>query len=560
MMKDFIDCLFIGHNEMNFQEYEKRVREMGIHSGAYRDLNLNYIYLDNKPRSISEVYNMLCGSGGTPINLGENFSAAAAYLGTFLNKRGLTFDYINSFQDEKEELSQKLEKENILTIAIITTLYISVFPILEIMDYIKKYNRTAKVIIGGPFVASQVRSLTSDELEYMFKTIGADFFVNSSQGEAALVNIIGALKNRLPVAGINNIYYKSGETYTPTAFQRENNRLSENMVDWDLFSQRVGAFVNVRTSISCPFSCAFCGFPQHAGQYQTAPVDLIERELDKLARIDAVESINFIDDTFNVPAERFKQILRMMIRNREKKNYSFKWHSHFRCQFADRETVALMKESGCEGVFLGIESGSPRILKNMNKAVDIEKYRSGIGLLEKAGIITFGSFIIGFPGETGDTVKETVRFIEESGLDFYRAQLWYCDPMTPIWKEREIYGVENSRFEWSHATMDAKQASGIVEHLFLSVANSTWIPQYNFEFDGLFHLLHRGIAREQAEAFIKSFNKGVKEKLANPLQTDVRGEVLKALKKACREDMAGEIPLERGENLIHRYGSEFDFD
>ena len=75
---------------------------------------------------------------------------------------------------------------------------------------------------------------------------------------------------------------------------------------------------NIRTSISCPFSCAFCGFPEHAGKYQTVNVELIERELKSVDRMESVKSVYFIDDTFNVPVKRFKEILRMMIRNRFK--------------------------------------------------------------------------------------------------------------------------------------------------------------------------------------------------------------------------------------------------
>jgi radical SAM superfamily enzyme YgiQ (UPF0313 family) len=72
----------------------------------------------------------------------------------------------------------------------------------------------------------------------------------------------------------------------------------------------------------------------------------------------------------------------MMIKNK----YEFKWNSFFRCQFADREVVELMKESGCEGVFMGIESGSDKILENMNKASRIEKYYEGIALLKEYDI------------------------------------------------------------------------------------------------------------------------------------------------------------------------------
>jgi len=528
-----IDCFFIGHNEMSFDEYEKSVRDMGVESAAYRDLDKNFIRYHGNPYHLSEIFNAVRRDGGEegsfkPLTLGDTFSLAVAYLGTYLHRRNLTFDYVNTFRDEKERLAEKLAEGNIVTVAIITTLYVSVFPILEIVEFIKKHNNTARIIIGGPFVSNQVRGLGPMELDYLFTSVGADFYVNSSQGEAALVKIINAVKSSRSPDGIPNIYYKTNGGFRRTPVSREDNRLTENMVDWDLFAPRVGGHVSVRTSISCPFSCTFCGFPQHAGQYQTAGVEEIRGELDLVDKIPSVGSVQFIDDTFNVPVKRFKEILRMIVTG----GYKFQWHSHFRCQFADRETVKLMKESGCEGVFLGIESGSDRILKIMNKAASVDKYLGGIALLKEYGIPTYGSFIVGFPGETDETVEETVSFIKKSGIDFYRAQLWYCDPMTPIWRERGKYRIEGSHFEWTHATFDSKRASDVTDEIFLSVHDPIWIPQYNFEYDGYFHLLHRGLEPDRAKNFIKAFNNGIREKLTGPPRKDVSRGVIEELETA----------------------------
>jgi radical SAM PhpK family P-methyltransferase len=489
------------------------------------------------------------------LSAGDNFSATIGYLGTWLHTRGFSFDFVNSFQDEKEELAQKLTAGNILTIAITTTFYTSVFPILEIMKFIKKYNQTARIIIGGPFVSTQVITQDFTSLDYLFKLIKADFYVNSSQGEAALANIIDALKNNLPLEQINNIYYKAeNHRYISTPTSREDNKLAENMVNWTLFSQKVGSYVNVRTGISCPFSCAFCGFPQHAGQYQTADVEAVERELNLLDQIESVTGVHFVDDTFNVPQNRFKSMLRMFIKN----NYKFKWICNFRCQFADREMVQLMKEAGCAGVFLGLESGSEKILKNMNKSASLEKYREGIVLLKEYDILTFGSFIIGFPGETPGTVQDTTRLIEESGIDFYRAQLWYCEHITPIWKEREKYNITGSQFEWQHQTMDSRQAPGLIENMFLNIHQSLWVPQYNFDFNKLFYLLNRGLPAEQVRDFLKAFNNGIKEKLLDPSSGNISFKTVQQLKKAIGVSAPAVEPVEEFGDIVDKYNAALD--
>ena len=561
-MRKTIDCLFIGHNEMDFAEYEKSIRTMGLTSGAYRDLNLNFIRYNNKPYSISEIFNIFhyynenTGRITKPLDIAETFSAAVAYLSTYLSRKGYSFDYVNSFQGGKTELSEKLMNSDFRVIAIITTLYVSVLPIVEIINFIKTYNQTARIIVGGPFVSTKVRTLASEELEFLLEsTIGADFYVNSSQGEAALVHIIDALKNNKPFDSIYNIYYKTGNGIKATPVMKEDNRISENMVEWGLFKDNVGEYINARTAISCPFSCSFCGFPQHAGQYQVSTVEGIERELIALDKIGTVKDVHFIDDTFNIPAPRFKEILRMMIKNQ----FRFKWHSYFRCQYADKEMVELMSASGCEGVFLGIESGNNQVLKNMHKVADTYKYLKGIELLKEYGIVTFGSFIIGFPGETDETVRDTIDFIETSGLDFFRTQLWYCEPITPIWKQKEIYGIQGESFEWSHATMDSMKASDLVENTFFNVKNSIWIPQYNFDFDMFWHLYHRGISIDQIREFLESFNRAVKEKLKEPFRKEASYHSLARIQKACALTEILITPHGGEQPFIDEAKAEFDF-
>jgi radical SAM superfamily enzyme YgiQ (UPF0313 family) len=216
-----------------------------------------------------------------------------------------------------------------------------------------------------------------------------------------------------------------------------------------------------------------------------------------------------------------------------KNKYKFKWNSFFRCQYADEEIVELMKESGCEGVFIGIESGSQLMLENMNKSAKIDKYIMGLELLNKYDITSYASIIIGFPGETQDTVNETIKFIEDCKPTFYRAKLWHCDPCTPIWEEREKYNLKGLNFEWSHSTMNASEACKIIDNMFLSIKNSIWVPEYAFELYGVFNLLHRGMNLDEVKAFLKAFNLGIKEKIIAPNNQEISSEVSAKLYQAC---------------------------
>jgi hypothetical protein len=200
----------------------------------------------------------------------------------------------------------------------------------------------------------------------------------------------------------------------------------------------------------------------------------------------------------------------------------------------------------------------------MNKKSTVEEYLKGIALLKEFDIICHGSFVVGFPGETRDTVMDTVKLIEESGLDFFRTLLWYCEPITPIWKQREKYGLKGSHFEWSHNTMKAREASGLVEEIFLSIKNSVWLPQYGFDFNTLFHLLQRGIGLNRVKHFLRIFNGGIKDKLIDPGKTEVRGDILTQLEQALTgedgEDGDISAPLHLSAETYQDLEADFDLD
>lgn len=526
------DCLIIGFNDFGFEGFVEMVRSMGTDSGAYKDLDLTFIEYEGKPVHSMDILNHFYlptkGEGQKPFHNSDFLWPVVTYLGSYLWRRGYSFDYVNLFQSEKERLKEKLLKEDILTVAITTTLYVSPHPILEVVSFIRQYNKTAKIILGGPYVSNQAKMDDPESLQLLFKYLGADFYVISSEGEASLAGILNALKNGADLNSVDNIAYKDGDGFRVTATSVESNDLEQNMVNYGLFPpDEFAGFVTLRSAKSCPFSCAFCGFPQRAGKYTYLPVNLVEQELDAIKALGTVHTLTFIDDTFNVPKARFKELLRMMIKNK----YGFRWNSYLRSDHVDEEALDLMAESGCDGVFLGVESGSDFMLERMNKTSRRKDYLRVIPQLRERGIVSYASLIIGFPGETYETANDTLEFIEEARPDFFRAQLWYCDPTTPIWNERDKYGVKGSAFNWRHDTMDARTACDLVDKFFFSVRNSIWLPQNGFELWSVYYLQRKGMRLDQIKNFLRCFNAGVKEKMIHGGGKSISRELIDSI--AC---------------------------
>lgn len=545
------DCLIIGYNDLDFEQYLNILKSMGTDHSDYRDLRLNYIDYQGKPYRAADLLTLFNCSGQEkpppPLTNHDVLWMCVTYLGTYLKKHGFSFDYINLFHYQKDELREKLTHNRYLSIAITTTIYNFEHPILDVISFIKRYNQTSPLIVGGPYISKRSERLAERDLKAFFKYMGADYYVCSREGEKPMVEILKAMKNNSGFHTIENIAFKENDEFLITSSSLELNPLEENPIDYSLFPpEDIGAFVNVRTSKGCPYRCSFCGFPQRAEKYKYASVDYIKQELDALRKVGTVTHLHFTDDTFNVPKNRMKELMKVMIREK----YNFKWNCYFRCDHMDEEMVGLMKEAGCVGVFLGLESANQTVLKNMNKQhAGKEFYRQAVPLFKNAGIATFISIFIGFPGETFETFWETIEFLRETGADFHRPQLWYCDTLTPIWQDRERFGLSGNHFAWSHDTMDAAAALDLQEESLLALDAPVWVPDPGYNYTGVYHMEQRGLSFEHQKLFLRFFGAIVKEKLLFPDLSETSPALLKGLEQTARLDCQADVDLSPLESL-----------
>jgi len=505
------DILLVGYNEMNFIEYERKMRYFGRDNENFRDFRMCYINYNHVPYTFPELYNEAIRNSNIGsssfISSKDSFSLTLSTLGSYMHNNGLSFEYIVDFQVEKTSLYNLLKNEEFRSIGITSTFYTTSQPIIEIVKFVRSIDENIPIIIGGPFVAGIIRTQSKEYINNQLHMLAADYIINSSQGEDTLSKLVSCIRDKGNIASINNICYldKESNEFVHTNIDIERNKLEDNPPNFALFEDSIVDGLTIRTAISCPFSCSFCAFPQHAGDYEVSDIRHIENMMKQIEQIKKIKYINIIDDSFNVPASRFKEILAMKIKN----GSIFKWNSYIRCQYLDEEAVMLMKSSGCEGVFLGIESANQMVLDAMNKRVKIAQYEQGIMLLKKYQIPIFASFIFGFPGETRNTIEDTIDFIKKFQPDFYRIQLWYMDKLTPIMNEKIKYRLSGDGFSWEHATMNSKEAQDYVEKAFISITESTWLPQHNFDYTGVISLLHKGYSINQITNMIQIFNKGI---------------------------------------------------
>ena len=523
-MKEPLDCVIVGYNEDDFQDYRAVCEGSGAGTPALQIYSKEYLEVDGRHLSwmdaLSTLRNKATGRNDR-YHVGEVHNLAGLYLANYLRKAGLTAETVSLFSAEQERLLDLLERQPAV-VAVTTTFYVNIMPVLPVIDLVRAYAPDAHVVVGGPLVDNICLDGVTDIAQALLHGMGADSYVVESQGETALVELTRAIKEGRSLSGMANVLTEVGGAWVPGPKTPEANDLDHASIDWSGFHpELIGATAQTRTARSCAFKCSFCDYPMRAGALTTASVETVRHELRAMAEL-GVKNLVFVDDTFNVPPKRFKELCRMLI----EEDLGLNWYSYFRCSNArDEETFDLAAESGCKGVFLGIESGDQDILAAMNKLAQDSQYRNGIGQLKKRGITTFASIIVGFPGENEKTVQITIDFLNETGPAFWRAQPWWGNPKSPVYQRKELHGIEGSAYDWKHRTMTSSEAAHWCDVMFDKVTESTWLPLYDFDFWALPYLDGKGLGVTELKPILQLSQQIMRER-GRTVPDDVRIKTL----------------------------------
>ena len=504
MITTRLDCVVIGYHDRSFAVAWADAEAFTPFSGKRWALMGESVERGGERQSYRELYNdWWAAQTGQPSawHVAQMPNLGVCYLTSFLRQRQYAVEFVNFFTEEQDRLIALLQ-DRPRAVAITTTLYTDSAPIAEIIQVVRRHCPDTCIIVGGPRLYNLCRAYEERPamLAAVLDDLGADVYVHDSQGETTLARVLEALRDSATpdLRRIPNLLLPTGTGLTYTPREPEDNNLDANTIAWNTFDRDfLAPIVTLRTARSCAYKCAFCTYPAMAGALNLMSLDVVERELRQLADA-GVTHLLFIDDTFNIPLPRFKQLCRLMI----DRGFGFRWTSYFRCSNADDETFDLMRRSGCHTVFLGIESGDQTILNNMNKAVRIDRYRYGLARLHDQGILTFASFIIGFPGETRETALRTQAFIEETTPTFYRVLPYYHYRATPIHQQAEAYGIRGEGYRWTHKTMAWPEAYDLMAQIYRHITTSWVLPLHGFDFWGVASLVAAGRSMEEITRFL----------------------------------------------------------
>jgi anaerobic magnesium-protoporphyrin IX monomethyl ester cyclase len=176
---------------------------------------------------------------------------------------------------------------------------------------------------------------------------------------------------------------------------------------------KVNRSMNIISSRGCPFSCRYCYHIFGRSSYRSRSPQNVIAEIETLVDQYCVDFIGFVDDNMMASRDWLLDFCELM----ERKQFPITWGCHGRVASADQEILQRMAEVGCVWIGYGIESGSQKILDAMQKRITVELAKKAIANTRKAGIYPNTTFIFGYPGESLESIQETINFKREMGLN-----------------------------------------------------------------------------------------------------------------------------------------------
>jgi len=188
-------------------------------------------------------------------------------------------------------------------------------------------------------------------------------------------------------------------------------------------------YVSLYTTRGCPAQCTFCLWPQTLSghPWRKRSTDDVAAEMAKAKQLwPDVKEFFFDDDTFNIQSARTIELCAKL------KPLGLTWSCTSRVT-TDFETLKAMKEAGCRLLIVGYESGDQQILKNIKKGATIERARQFTKDCHKLGLVIHGDFILGLPGETHETINNTIAFAKELDVETIQVSVAHAYPGTELY-------------------------------------------------------------------------------------------------------------------------------
>jgi anaerobic magnesium-protoporphyrin IX monomethyl ester cyclase len=287
---------------------------------------------------------------------------------------------------------------------------------IRVADIVKEVDPNILTVVGGPHVTVVPTKFLEEAKNVDIAVIG--------EGEQTMLDIVRFFERKKKIENVHGIAHSIGEKIVLNSPRTFNENLDElpfpayhlidmeqyldpTRIEYRSFQKRALSMI---TSRGCPFNCSFCSVHLHMGKtFRAHSVDYVINHLEYVVNKYRVKTIYFEDDNLTFDIRRFEAICDKII----EKDIKFQWETPngVRADYLTLGLLKKMKKSGCQSLFVGIESGDQFILDNIiGKSLKLKNVIKFAEMCKKIGLKTGAFYVIGFPGETKESITKTVEF------------------------------------------------------------------------------------------------------------------------------------------------------
>ena len=306
---------------------------------------------------------------------------------------------------------------------------------VKLIKYIRKINSSSIIIVGGAFVTSYYEVMQGLNI--------ADVYV-LGEGEKVFAEILNCLyfggnlytfvhRGKF-IENLDDIYYPARKLLPLEVVRHEGVVHHSDAPSTTILATR-----------GCPFVCNFCYKGVWGRKVRYRSVDNVINEMRVIDKEYGVKWFRFPDDSLFINKGWMDEFAEKM------KNQNWKWTALARAEdMCDVNMLKNLKDVGCKEIFIGVESGSQKMLDLMGKQTLIKSNTLAINNLRESGIGSCVYILFGYPGETEETVWKTINWLKDVRPDKCRVHVFMPFPGLDIWDNSEKYGVkiDKSNFDY----------------------------------------------------------------------------------------------------------------
>lgn len=369
------------------------------------------------------------------------------YLSAALQSHGIEVDILDLLTSKPSaaKIRRRLEqyKPQLVGVTCVTMNFAAAARILRIS---KETDPQITTVIGGPHVTFAV--------DDTFRRCPWIDVVVLGEADATIVELASALAGQGDIGRIPGIAFVHNGTTVRTPQRPFIERLdglpfpARKLLPLSRY-KALDASCSVISTRGCPYKCVFCSAPKLFGRkVRFRTPELVVDEIESISRDLGFHRVNIVDDTFTLNHKHTHALCQEIIR----RNLSVEWNVYSRVDTLDRHTLEHMKEAGCTFIVFGIESGNQRILDMVGKGITVEKARQCVKMVSEVGMGSFASFILGLPGETPETARQSLGLAQEF-FDNYGVQygFHFLSPLpgTAIYERPGDFGLRVLTRNWA---------------------------------------------------------------------------------------------------------------